>query len=79
MEKQVIIYYCDRCGEQLTEREHNSEKLYVDKISSAVRHLCSKCYAEFEPKQKELLSWLEMDGCAAIYNARFLKCPQQED
>ena len=71
MEKQTTIYYCDRCGEQLTEQEHNSEKFYVDSINSVVKHLCPKCYGEFEPKQKELLSWLEMDGCAAICNERF--------
>lgn len=71
MERQVTLFYCDRCGEKMTEREHNSEKLYVGNINSVVKHLCPKCYAEFEPKQKEILSWLEMDGCAAACNARF--------
>lgn len=64
MIKQVDFFYCDRCGCEMSNEQYISENCYVDKISSVVRHICPKCYAEYKPKEQELLNWLEMNGKA---------------
>lgn len=73
MKKTVDFYYCDRCGKKISEKEHESEKNYVELVSCCVRHLCKECYAEYKPKETELLNWLVMNGNAAVMKRRFVE------